>query len=536
VAKKSKAKAKGKETKKKKRDKEYVPKLIVTLAFEAFGSVRNITNDEDNWPDNHSVLDSEDEEEARKSREYFRYNTPDVDMLGGIQDPRGEVDDLTGYPAARGCKQCRREDKECSMVEGGTWPCKECEYDEQSCNPIIQPTENGRCEQCAEDEQECSFEDNPDQRICDYCNANDHVCIPTPPQDYKTPRISLDEHLYGPNRKHIKCTFCRIEKKRCSLKSKTDKPPCKYCKKNGIGCTFTDIPKMPSKGKGKAPAKQKFIVGQLQDHAPEVSQPDANFFTPEDLADMNRSEDNTPSREPTPEIEMEDSAGNKGMLTKIRTSFAHPIDFSARTPSCEFCEMPSFGFVGHFERQVHVIRWHSGLGYTEIGGGHCEEKNPTLMCFACTNTRLQVIVCPDHSFQRLADSDEVVDFETITDELISAEPGSTDARYQLQRWCSMCFSPASYGCATVQPALVGEDDEQLPGCGLRLCQRCFETLRDEFQGNVEDMVGEMVKQPKVSEEDDEAGGRLEGKPRADVDFLWMGGLMMRCVNASAGEE
>jgi hypothetical protein len=533
VAKKSKSKGGDKEKKKHKTQKESTPKLIVRLRFEAFGTVRNITNDVDNWPENHSVVDSEDEEEVRKHREYFRHNTPGVDQQYGIQDPRGEVDDLTGHPAARGCISCRRSDKDCSMVEGSTCPCDQCEADGQDCRPILQPAENGRCEQCAEDEQECSFEEDPDQMICDYCNSNDHICVPTPPPDYKTPRVSYDEHLYGPNRKHIKCTFCRTEKKRCSLKQKTDKPPCKSCKKHGLGCTFYDVPKVPSRP--KAAAKQKHTLDPTQGPAPEVSQPGSDFFTPEDIADMERAESATRSREPTPELEMEDSAGNRGQLTKMQTSFAHPIQFYISDADCEFCDLPVFGFVGHFERQVHVIRWHNGLGYTEVGGGHCEEKGPTTMCLDCTNMRLQVIVCPSHSFQRLSDSDEELDWYAISEELMSAEPGSAEVRWQLQRWCSMCFSVATYGCATTQRALVGEDDEELPGCGLRLCESCFETLQGVFGGNVEDMVVEMEKQPKVSEED-ELTEALEAKPRADVGFLRHDGLLLRCVDAVSGEE
>ena len=54
------------------------------------------------------------------------------------------------------------------------------------------------------------------------------------------------------------------------------------------------------------------------------------------------------SRSPTPEIEMEDEAGHKGTLTKIMTSFAHPIQFGSieNTSDCNFCELPIFGFVG----------------------------------------------------------------------------------------------------------------------------------------------------------------------------------------------
>ncbi|RYZ87485.1 MAG: hypothetical protein EOP06_12600, partial [Proteobacteria bacterium] len=113
----------------------------------------------------------------------------------------------------------------------------------------------------------------------------------------------------------------------CSLKKKTHKPPCKSCKKQGIGCTFYDKPQLTrgkkSKGKHNAP------IGPADDDAPEVSKPSSEFFSHEDLEDMNNDEETALPREATPEIDMEDSFGNRGVLTKIKTSFAHPIKFSS---------------------------------------------------------------------------------------------------------------------------------------------------------------------------------------------------------------
>lgn len=532
AAKAAKKKGKGKE----KVRKEHIPKLILKLRFSAFGNVRNYTNDEDNWPPGWSDVDSDDEEEAKDYRNYYRRNTPNIDMQDGIEDPRGLVDDLTGHPSARGCKQCCMDDKECSMVEGGTFPCEECEEDDVICELIRISTTKGSCRQCVEDGQEiCSFEDNPEQVICDECTEGDFSCDPLPPRNYTTPRNSYDKIMYGPNRKHIQCTFCRVEKKRCSLKKETDKPPCKHCKKEGIGCTFYDVPMAVTERKVAA-AKKRAALGPTQGNAPEVSKPGSEYFSPEDLADMMRADEEVISREATPEIEMEDEAGNKGMLTKIRTSFAHPIHFNVsveNTNDCNFCEMPMFGFIGHFEKEVHVIRWHNELGYTEVGGGYCEERGPTTMCADCTNTRLQVICCPNHEFEALHDQADVLDFNVIGDELISADALSGDVRYQLQRWCSMCFSVATWGCATVQASLTGEDGENTVGCGLRLCDKCMETLRDEYLWDLEEMAGAMVRMPKTSE-DDAAAGALQGKPRVDVDFLRTGGLLMRIMGASSG--
>jgi hypothetical protein len=536
-AKATKKKCKGKGKGKAKVRKEHVPKFILKFHFNAFGNVRNYTNDEDNWPQGWSDVDSDDEEEAKEYHNYYRHNTPNVDIQDAIEDPQSLVDDITGYPSARGCKQCYKDGKECSMVEGGTFPCEDCEDEDVTCEPILEPMMKGRCRQCAEDCQEtCSFENSPEQVICDECRDGDFSCGPLTPRNYKRPRISIDDIMYGPNRKYIQCTFCRVEKKRCSLKKKTDKPPCKFCKKHGIGCTFYDVPKAVTERKVAA-AKKRAALGPTEGDAPEVSKPGSEFFSPEDLEDMMRANEEVISREATPEIEMEDEAGNKGMLTKIRTSFAHPVRFNVsveKIDDCNFCEMPMFGFIGHFEKEVHVIRWYSGLGYTEVGGGYCEEKGPTTMCTDCTSTRLQVMCCPEHEFQSLYDHAEVLDFNLIGDALISTEPGSEDIHYQLQRWCSMCFIPASWGCATNQPSLTGEEGDQTVGCGLRLCDKCLETLRDQYLWDLEKMADAMARRPKISE-DDGAAGALQGKPRVDVGFLRQHGLLMRVINASAEE-
>jgi hypothetical protein len=528
------AKKKGKSKAKAKEKAELVMKCILVLRFEAYGNVRNVINDEDNWPENWSDVESGNEEERRDICDFHRRRTPDIDFQSIIEDPRGLIDDLTGHPAARGCKRCRELGHDCSMVEGGTSPCDQCEDEEaEDCTPIFKPLVKGSCEQCVADGSEvCSFLERPEESMCDSCVENEHVCNTLPPKDYKFSRISIDEIMYGPNRKHITCTACRRDTRKCSLKKKTNKPPCKHWKKNGIGCTFYDLPpepkERPTAGRKKKP------LGPTEGEAPEVSKPGSEFFSPEDLADMMEQDDEgAMSREPTPEIEMEDNAGNVGMLTKVKTSIAYPFQINIHTDGpeeCNFCGFPVFGFVGHFEREVHVIRWNNGLGYTEVGGGHCEEKGPTMMCTHCTNARLQVIICPEHNYERLLD-EETPDYFAVAGELLDAEPGSEQLHYQLQRWCSTCFAVAIWGCATRQPSLTGADGDEVPGCGLRFCDDCFNVLRDNHFWDHENFLEAMVRMPKTSE-DDEQTGEIQGKPRADVGFLRQTGLLMRLMIAS----
>ena len=356
--------------------KEPVKKCIVRLHFESFGNVRNITNDEDNWPDDWSDEDSEIERKRQEKRDSFRRRSPDYMPQTPIADPSNELDDLTGHPAARGCTSCRIQDLECSLISGDTYPCEQCS--DQGCELIITPTEKGHCEQCVNDGIECSLEKEPTKSTCDSCVERECICKARPPIGYRATRIRMDEIIYSEDRPFIHCTICRREKKRCSLKEKTDKPPCKSCKKNYLGCTFYESPKVEKKT-----AKRK---NPTEGDAPEVRQPGHDYFTAEDLEDLNMGDVQRQTHSSTPEIEMEDNDGHKGTLTKVKTCFPQPIVFSGpeSASDCNFCELPSFGFVGLFEREVHVIRWHDGLGLTEVGGGHAENNGQTTMCQDCT--------------------------------------------------------------------------------------------------------------------------------------------------------
>lgn len=367
------AKKEKKETRKKKSKndgpRDSIMKCIVKLPFKAFGNVRNITDDAQNWPDHWSEIDSEQQRELEEYRLTFRRNTPSRNLQLPLEDPAGEVDDLTGHPVARGCKQCRKLEQPCSMTKDSKYPCGECVEDGGECQPIQEPAVKGRCKQCDQTYEEvCSFENDPTQPLCDNCADNDHICEALPPDGYKAPRIDLEKVIWGEKRLHVQCTACRKDGKRCSLKEKEDKPPCKYCTKNNFGCTFFDLPEADIE---KQTTKKKKRNTLNETVAPEITKPTLEFFTEEDLADMAHRKTVALEREATPEMEMEDGEGNKGMLTKIMTSFAHPIRFQAQ--DCNFCEIPIFGMVGYFEREVHVIRWHNGLGYAEVGGGHCQD-------------------------------------------------------------------------------------------------------------------------------------------------------------------
>ena len=113
-----------------------------------------------------------------------------------------------------------------------------------------------------------------------------------------------------------------------------------------------------------------------------------DYLTKEDFEKFEDPEDLTKqmqlkSRSPSPDV-LEDSDGHKGEVTKIKTSFTHPIEFCIGydTTGCNFCGIPTYGLVGTFEKEIYSIRWNDGLGFTQLSGGDAEAT--TTMCQDCT--------------------------------------------------------------------------------------------------------------------------------------------------------
>jgi hypothetical protein len=540
----SKAKQKGKQAKEL---KERVKKLICRLPFSAIGTVLNVTDGQQNWPEDWSEVDSEEEREQLARKALWRKNTPGVEAQIPIPDPADLEDDLTGHPAARGCVECRQHEEGCSMVEGGTWSCSQCTKDDLSCVPIITPEEKGKCvrcrETCEEDEENyCSHEmtNRPPHDVCDLCAETGETCEPEPPEGYRFPRIDLELELYGPNRKHLTCTQCRTNGLKCSLKKFSDQPPCRKCKKSKIGCTFYDLPKVEVVDPKKARGKEKKAGKGKKTEKGESSKDDATaaarslhaVFSAEELLEMEDEPSREPVRESTPELQMEDAQGHQGVSARINTCFAHPIEFSCSAETdvgCNFCELPVFGFVGHWEKKVYVIRWSNGLGFTEIHGGHREEFDPTRVCESCILDRVQIILCPGHEMKRNDCHKSEAELGAAQEALLEAEPGSVSMRTELQRWCSMCFTLATFNCCFVQPS-ISATDASITGCGLNLCDECEQRLRLEFKNDTHEMATVLDKEPRAKEDDDEAEGMIT---RADVGFLRKDGLLMRNVERAA---
>lgn len=119
--------------------------------------------------------------------------------------------------------------------------------------------------------------------------------------------------------------------------------------------------------------------------------------------------------------------------------------------------------------------------------------------------------------------------QTLDDLLTEEDPATT--KKQLLRWCSMCFSPAVFACCKRQSSLVSEDDE-IDGCGLRLCAACEIRLRETFEGDISAMATTLDGEDKAKEDDED----LHGKVRADVGFLNADGILMNNLAIATEDE
>ncbi|KAL9114538.1 MAG: hypothetical protein Q9227_001619 [Pyrenula ochraceoflavens] len=168
---------------------------------------------------------------------------------------------------------------------------------------------------------------------------------------------------------------------------------------------------------------------------------------------------------------------------KITTSWAHPIDFrhidSPQNP-CSFCKDYRYGLLGL--GTLHNVEVRQVLDeFQEVGGGHRERGlRPTKMCRSCAYERLHIVRCPGHDIIELSDLNEAdFDHQTVLDHLFNQEPGSEEP---ISLWCSICITPAFYGCCTAQRfdmygRPTSSDSEDFRGCGLVLCSECAEAVR-----------------------------------------------------------
>ncbi|KAI4090746.1 MAG: hypothetical protein LQ344_004526 [Seirophora lacunosa] len=199
-------------------------------------------------------------------------------------------------------------------------------------------------------------------------------------------------------------------------------------------------------------------------------------------------------------------------LKAITTRLPQPVLFNQEPPeSCSWCVDPLHGLLGL--GIVHPLVHDTPSGYIELSGGHIAEGYlPSRMCVTCTLDRFRIVGCEGHEMHKL-DEDAETNRLHAEDALESFVAGQAD-----WEWCCICPRPAVYGCG--RPTEGFDDEEAVIGCGLRLCEKCAETITSECEGDLETLVA-----MKMSE----AEGREDHESivRADADLLTRNGELLR---------
>ena len=401
-----------------------------------------------------------------------------------------------GHPAARGCKSCAEIDLHCSLLqEGEKYPCIACCEDENDCELVIPPVHKRACARCHRRRIVCSYRVTEDHSgPCKDCASSDQKCIAGPRSGRTRTGPCLDQDpaslallLKSPERLYKSCTQCRESKTRCSLLSKPGFSNCSRCEDNGVDCTFNTVQTRPRRIAKKHP---EGLPQQGPLKAPKISASSTKL---------------------------------------IKTRLPHPIRFNYMDPEdgsvpCSWCNDLTYGLLGLGRVNVEVADYHDGQGYLEIRGGHVGRgAEPSRMCQECTLTRLEIVACGEHQMTML----EGVDTDTLDPDYVDGFLLLGVASQATFEWCSVCPTIASYGCAkpkTVGPVqnLSEEDDDEVLGCGLLLCEDCRKRMASDYCGSLTTMITDM-------EDDEEIH---DFALRADANFLRSDGHLVSRIYGS----
>lgn len=348
------------------------------------------------------------------------------------------------------------------------------------------------CRSCWEFSQSCSLLERPLVYPCQTCKEDRVDC----------------ELFIEPKRKRA-CENCKRSSKPCSY-SKGDgdhTQPCRRCRVLGIQC-LAGPAKYPSADRCEPEATEGVIPPRLPPRrSPRFHETVQPLPVP---SEASGSKDKGKAQQET-----------NGTIRTIRTSFAHPIDFSYEPPEdgsapCNWCEHFAYGFMGLGPKTVDVVDYGDGK-YNEMQGGHREDHPPSRMCIACALERLHIMRCAGHRIMPLKGYDvNTFDFDAAYRTLMRV-PGQ--APTMINPWCSLCPSPAFHGCGTIQPRnkyleRVDASSVEARGCGLLLCEQCAIQMQ-ECNGDL----------GKVAERNRQRHSEVGS--RADADFLLAGSELDR---------
>ena len=210
-----------------------------------------------------------------------------------------------------------------------------------------------------------------------------------------------------------------------------------------------------------------------------------------------------------------------GYPQTLETSLAHPVNFAHDPPEdgslpCHWCASFIYGLLGLGKRTVQIMNNGNGI-YEEISGGYTEEGHePSRMCIACALERIRITQCAGHRIIPLKGcSPDTFDFDAAFDSLT---PG-LEGPIMINSWCSLCPSPAFFGCGAIQPVNIYQEcvepsSPDAVGCGLLLCERCQVGMRE--------CGGELAKVVARNQQEDQDYGS-----RADVEYILPGNDLYR---------
>ena len=451
-----------------------------------------------------------------------------------------EGTEWNGHPSARGCWPCLRLNIRCNILDDEhAWPCHSCKGDEEECDLIQPPAFKQACNGCRNRREACSFTYTSDHEgPCESCSRDGSRCIAGPvmdtilcrarydwdwakyplqaPKVFK-PRAKPQPRIKPPpkikplsdeneaqliskelqNRTGWTCSQCRRTNRVCSL-SVVQGDACNACKIGGNFC-------LPEQIEGEANQQHTALPTPP---ASTRKRKETRELQPQQHSGYNPMKRSKPSK-----------SAEQGVIKTIQTAFCHPISFNVddTVELCNFCDGSAYAFNGLGPKEVEVIAWSDGRGFTEISGGHlAEDRMPTSMCMPCTMARMRIVECGRHVMHSISSGVTREDYTVALSALFDGKVREQDI------WCSLCFGPATHECDSAGCDVRGKP---LHKCGLELCDQCTGEMKDLHDGDLQKMLG------GLSVLDDSFETRPLGI-RADQEFLRWNGVMVQHVHGA----
>ncbi|KAK0282516.1 hypothetical protein LTR91_001501 [Friedmanniomyces endolithicus] len=416
-------------------------------------------------------------------------------------------DDLTGYPAARGCRACLDLGIHCPLLDDEhAWPCHTCNEDDTECELITTPDRKRACEGCKRPKTVCSYTYTLDHSgPCQGCAERGHHCVAGPDKDGIRTRIRYERDWAAnplplpkkskPLKTYWTCLHCRHAGRECSFMTSMGGDDCTACEMAGNICIFEQTT-TPPKASMTVPARPQKRCS----------------------AETGRVREETPTKRPKlafRKAKVEAQRAPPGNTTTIFTKLCHPIVFNDETAACNFCDGSSMAMLGLEQTAVEVIDWENGGGLKEVGGGHkANGHTSTRVCTICTMQRMPIIMCPKHRLRPIpGTASRSLDTDGALTALFAGRIRKKD------RWCSICPALATYECETAQED-TGAFERPGRGCGLQLCETCMPSLAGVYKGDLQAMLGELT---------DEFSDERPLGLRADFELLKQDGLLTRYI-------